>query len=107
MIRRALKLRPYLETLVLKHKQEWEKDNTSKRSKRLKASAIMPAICRDENKLGDKDWVVLEAFGDILQSAIPVAGKVTIIMATILYAGRYDELVAVGLLLYICLAVLF
>ncbi|KAG6989577.1 putative AC transposase [Fusarium oxysporum f. sp. conglutinans] len=68
MIRRALKLRPYLETLVLKHKQEWEKDNTSKRSKRLKASAIMPAICRDENKLGDKDWAVLEAFGDILQS---------------------------------------
>jgi hypothetical protein len=68
MIRRALKLRPYLETLVLKHKQEWEKDNTSKRSKRLKASAIMPAICRDENKLDDKDWAVLEAFGDILQS---------------------------------------
>ncbi|KAG7424336.1 hypothetical protein Forpi1262_v014538 [Fusarium oxysporum f. sp. raphani] len=68
MIRRALKLRPYLETLVLKHKQEWEKDNTSKRSKQLKASAIMPAICRDENKLGDKDWAVLEAFGDILQS---------------------------------------
>ncbi|GKU09266.1 unnamed protein product, partial [Fusarium langsethiae] len=28
----------------------------------------MPAICRDENKLGDKDWAVLEAFGDILQS---------------------------------------
>ncbi|SCV57419.1 uncharacterized protein FFB14_15153 [Fusarium fujikuroi] len=68
MIRRALKLRPYLETLVCKHKQEWEKDNTSKRSKRLKASAIMPAICRDENKLDDKDWAVLEAFGDILQS---------------------------------------
>ncbi|OBS17235.1 hypothetical protein FPOA_12262 [Fusarium poae] len=68
MIRRALKLRPYLETLVLKHKQEWEKDNTSKRSKRLKSSAIIPAICRDENKLGDKDWDVLEAFGDILQS---------------------------------------
>ncbi|KAF4332544.1 restless-like transposase, partial [Fusarium beomiforme] len=68
MIRRALKLRPYLETLDLKHKQEWDKDNTSKRSKRPKASAIMPAICRDENKLGDKDWAVLEAFGDILQS---------------------------------------
>ncbi|KAJ3454092.1 hypothetical protein MRS44_017986 [Fusarium solani] len=68
MIRRALKLRPYLETLVLKHKQEWERDNTSKRSKRLKASAIMPAICRDENKLDDKDWAVLEAFGNILQS---------------------------------------
>ncbi|KAI7771380.1 hypothetical protein LZL87_013879 [Fusarium oxysporum] len=68
MIRRALKLRPYLETLVLKHKQEWKKDNTSKRSKRLKTSAIMLAICRDENKLDDKDWAVLEAFGDILQS---------------------------------------
>ncbi|EXK24311.1 hypothetical protein FOMG_18940 [Fusarium oxysporum f. sp. melonis 26406] len=27
-------------------------------------------------------------------------------MATILYAGRYDELAAVGFLLYICLAVL-
>lgn len=68
MIRRALKLRPYLETLVLKHKQEWEKENTSKRSGRLKASAVMPAICREENKLDDKDWAVLDAFGTILQS---------------------------------------
>jgi hypothetical protein len=32
--------------------------------KRLKASAIMPAICRDDSKLGNKDWAVLEAFGD-------------------------------------------
>lgn len=70
MIRRALTLRPYLETLVLKHKQEWEKENTSKRSKRLKASAIMPTMCRDENKLDDKDWAVLEAFGNILQSKV-------------------------------------
>ncbi|KFA53236.1 hypothetical protein S40293_10087, partial [Stachybotrys chartarum IBT 40293] len=68
MIRRALRLRPYLETLVLKHKREWEKDNLSKRSKRLKASAIMPAICRDESKLNDKEWAVLRAFGNILQS---------------------------------------
>jgi hypothetical protein len=68
MIRRALKLRPYLETLVLKHKQEWEKDNTSKRSKRVRTSAIMPAICRGENQLEDTDWAVLEAFGKILQS---------------------------------------
>ncbi|KFA51448.1 hypothetical protein S40293_10230, partial [Stachybotrys chartarum IBT 40293] len=68
MIRKALRLRPYLETLVLKHKQEWEKDNLSKRSKRLKASAIMPAMCRDENKLNDKDWAVLGAFANILQS---------------------------------------
>ncbi|KFA77852.1 hypothetical protein S40288_09764, partial [Stachybotrys chartarum IBT 40288] len=68
MIRRALRLRPYLETLVLKHKQEWEKVNLLKRSKRLKASAIMPAICRDENKLNDKDWAVLGAFANILQS---------------------------------------
>ncbi|EXU94742.1 hAT family dimerization domain protein [Metarhizium robertsii] len=68
MIRRALKLRPYLETLVLKHKQEWEKENTSKRSGRLKANAVMPAICREENKLDDKDWAVLDAFGTILQS---------------------------------------
>lgn len=28
----------------------------------------MPAICRDENKLNDKDWAALEAFGNILQS---------------------------------------
>ncbi|OAQ58400.1 restless-like transposase [Pochonia chlamydosporia 170] len=68
MIRRALKLRPYLETLVLKHKQEWEKENTSKRSGRLKASVVMPAICRDENKLDDKDWAVLDGLGTILQS---------------------------------------
>lgn len=68
MIRRALRLRSYLETLVLKHKQAWEKDNTLKRSKRLRTSAVMPSICREENKLDDKDWAVLEAFGNILQS---------------------------------------
>ncbi|KAJ6437048.1 cerato-platanin [Purpureocillium lavendulum] len=68
MIRRALKLRPYLETLVLKHKQDWERENMSKRARRPRASAVMPAICRDENKLIDKDWAVLEAFGNILQS---------------------------------------
>ena len=68
MIRRALKLRPYLETLVLKHKQEWKKENTSKRTGRLRASAVMPAICRDENKLEDKDWAVLGPFATILQS---------------------------------------
>lgn len=28
----------------------------------------MPAICRDENKLNDVDWSVLEAFRDILQN---------------------------------------
>ncbi|KFA66574.1 hypothetical protein S40285_09622 [Stachybotrys chlorohalonatus IBT 40285] len=28
----------------------------------------MPVICRDENKLIDKDWAVLGAFGNILQS---------------------------------------
>ncbi|EXU94519.1 hypothetical protein X797_012410, partial [Metarhizium robertsii] len=55
MIRRALKLRPYLETLVLKHKQE-------------QVLSCLPAICREENKLDDKDWAVLDAFGTILQS---------------------------------------
>lgn len=28
----------------------------------------MPSICREENKLEDKDWAVLEASGSILQS---------------------------------------
>ena len=68
MIRRALMLRPYLETLVLKHKQAWEKDNTLKRSQRPRTSAVMPSISREENKLEGKDWAVLEASGSILQS---------------------------------------
>ncbi|KGQ02732.1 hypothetical protein BBAD15_g12049 [Beauveria bassiana D1-5] len=68
MIRRARRLRPYLEALVLKHKQAWERDSTLKRSKRLRINALMPSVCREENKLDDKDWAVLEAFGNILQS---------------------------------------
>ncbi|KAM0664329.1 hypothetical protein ACQRIU_006912 [Beauveria bassiana] len=31
-------------------------------------TSVMPSICREENKLDDQDWAVLEAFGNILQS---------------------------------------
>ncbi|KAL3955866.1 hypothetical protein ACCO45_009885 [Purpureocillium lilacinum] len=64
-IRGVLRLRPHLETLILKCKQEWEKENALKRSKRLKAGATMPFVGQDENRIDDKDWVVLEAFADI------------------------------------------
>jgi hypothetical protein len=42
MIRRAIVLRPYIEQLVLKHRQQWEQDNRSKRTGHLRKSAKEP-----------------------------------------------------------------
>lgn len=66
MIRRAIKLRPYLDVMILKHKQAWEQDNRSKRTGLMRRSAVQPRICLPENQLSDKDWDVLEHLATIL-----------------------------------------
>ncbi|KAH7461855.1 hypothetical protein FOMA001_g18916 [Fusarium oxysporum f. sp. matthiolae] len=66
MIRRAIILRPFIEQLVLKHRQQWEQDNRSKRTGNLRKSAREPRICLEENQLTVNDWVVLEHLAKLL-----------------------------------------
>ena len=60
MIRRAISLRPFLEQLILKHRQQWEQDNRSKRTGGIIKSTKEPRICMHENQLTGNDWTVLE-----------------------------------------------
>ncbi|KAH7462348.1 hypothetical protein FOMA001_g18653 [Fusarium oxysporum f. sp. matthiolae] len=64
--RRAIILRPFIEQLVLKHRQQWEQDNRSKRTGNLRKSAREPRICLEENQLTVNDWVVLEHLAKLL-----------------------------------------
>ncbi|KAG7433851.1 putative AC transposase [Fusarium oxysporum f. sp. raphani] len=66
MIRRAIILRPFIEQLVLKHRQQWEQDNRSKRTGNLRKSAREPRICLEENQLTVNDWAVLEHLAKLL-----------------------------------------
>lgn len=66
MIRRAIKLRPYLDVMILKRKQAWEQDNRSKKTGLMRRSAVQPRICLSENQLSDKDWDLLEHLARIL-----------------------------------------
>ncbi|OBS16090.1 hypothetical protein FPOA_27760 [Fusarium poae] len=66
MIRRALKIRPYLILLVVKYKQEWEDENRLKRTGQVRKSAKLPHICKEENKLTDSDWEALQCLEEIL-----------------------------------------
>ncbi|OWT42269.1 reverse transcriptase [Pochonia chlamydosporia 170] len=66
MIRRAITLRPYLEQLILKHRQQWEQDNRSKRTGNLRKSAKEPRICLEENQLTAHDWTVLGHLATLL-----------------------------------------
>ncbi|WAO97211.1 Hypothetical protein NCS54_01492600 [Fusarium falciforme] len=66
MIRRALTLRPFVEQLVLKHRQQWEQDNRSRRTGNLRKSAKEPRICLEENQLTANDWDVLEHLAKLL-----------------------------------------
>ncbi|KAM5527603.1 hAT family dimerization domain protein [Fusarium oxysporum f. sp. phaseoli] len=63
---RAIILRPFIEQLVLKHRQHWEQDNRSKRTGNLRKSAREPRICLEENQLTVNDWVVLEHLAKLL-----------------------------------------
>jgi hypothetical protein len=66
MIRRAITLRPYIEQLILKHRQQWEQDNRSRRTGRARNSAKEPRICLEENQLTARDWDVLEYLAKLL-----------------------------------------
>jgi hypothetical protein len=66
MIRRALTLRPFVEQLVLKHRQQWEQDNRSRRTGNLRKSAKEPQICLEENQLTTNDWDVLDHLAKLL-----------------------------------------
>ena len=66
MIRRALTLRPFVEQLVLKHRQKWEQDNRSRRTGNLRKSAKEPRICLEENQLTANDWDVLDHLAKLL-----------------------------------------
>ncbi|KID81274.1 restless-like transposase [Metarhizium guizhouense ARSEF 977] len=66
MIRRAITLRPYLEQLILKHRQQWEQENRSKRTGSVRKSAKEPRICLEENQLTAHDWAVLEHLATLL-----------------------------------------
>ncbi|KAH8715445.1 putative AC9 transposase [Beauveria bassiana] len=66
MIRRAIVLRPFLEQLILKHRQQWEQENRSKRTGGARKSAKEPRICMEENQLTSNDWIVLEHLAKLL-----------------------------------------
>ena len=66
MIRRAIVLRPFLEQLILKHRQQWEQENRSKRTGGIRKAAKEPRICMEENQLTSDDWIVLEHLAKLL-----------------------------------------
>ena len=66
MIRRALKLRPYLEILLVQRRKDWREENTLKNG-RLKVKVQLPPILQDKNKLTDADWSILQVFAELLQ----------------------------------------
>ncbi|ODA77193.1 hypothetical protein RJ55_06820 [Drechmeria coniospora] len=66
MIRRAISLRSFLEQMILKHRQQWEQDNRSRRTGNLRKSAKEPRICLEENQLTANDWAVLEHLAKLL-----------------------------------------
>jgi hypothetical protein len=68
MIRRALKLRSYLDLLISHFRVEWENEKRSKRTGMVLKSAKRPRILEPENHLTDNDWIVFGHFEDLLSS---------------------------------------
>jgi hypothetical protein len=64
MMRRALIVRPALEELVARQQLEWQRDQRN----RKKTTADLPYYLREESKLLDKDWIVIELFTQVLDS---------------------------------------
>lgn len=65
MMRRALRLRPYLEMLKLRFKQEWEEENRSARGT-IRRSAEIPTFLEERNWLTNNDWLVIQHFEALL-----------------------------------------
>jgi hypothetical protein len=70
MIRRLLKLRPYIPRLITEFQREWEDANRSKRTGHVsfRALAQKPRILKEQNQLNEHDWEVLEHTAAILSS---------------------------------------
>jgi hypothetical protein len=66
MIRRSLQLRDYLEQMIVKHKQTWERENKLKRGPGFRKGVRYPSICEPENQLDDTEWKVFETFAELL-----------------------------------------
>lgn len=66
MIRRALKLRKYLDRVLFEFGREWKEQNTTSRGT-LKSGKKLPRMLLDEGKLTDNDWIALERLEKILQ----------------------------------------
>lgn len=66
MIRRALKLRKYLDRVLFEFGREWKEQNTTSRGT-LKSGKKLPRMLRDEGKLTDNDWIAFERLEKILQ----------------------------------------
>lgn len=65
MIRRALRLRPYLTRTIFEYNMEWTAGNfTSKGT--MKAGRKMPRVLLPEGHLSDSDWLALERLVKIL-----------------------------------------
>ena len=67
MIKRALRLRRFIEMVIVRYRQIWEDEHRSKRTSQVLASAKMPPIMEAENQLTDNDWTVLSHFVDLPQ----------------------------------------
>jgi hypothetical protein len=66
MIRRALQLREFYDDFIYEFNKQWIRDNMKRDGKRLKASAKLPAVLEEQNRLTTHDWNVLQAFAEIL-----------------------------------------
>lgn len=66
MIRRALKLRKYLDRVLFEFGWEWKEQNTTSRGT-LKSGKKLPRMVLDEGKLTENDWIALERLEKILQ----------------------------------------
>lgn len=65
MIRRARKLRTYLDEVKLEFRREWDRDNRGV-SGRLRPSAKLPLFLEEANWLTPNDWIVLEHLEHLL-----------------------------------------
>ena len=67
MIKRAIKLRQYIEYTRVKYQQEWNNEHTSSRTGALRPSAKLPPFLQPCNQLSDADWQALGRISIILK----------------------------------------
>lgn len=65
MIRRAIKIRRYLDLAIIQYKAEWESENLTKTGNPKKGKKV-PRVFLEEGRLTDHDWLALDRLADIL-----------------------------------------